>query len=152
MANLVQEWKNYKKRDPEAVRVWNNYALDYGISGYNLFIKFGRKASIQVPATASGTGSATVTITYDFGTLGSDGMIIIQWPDGTYETFIPETTSGSYDYTATRSGTYKFWVGSIKVYDDYEGAAHNGVIARITKWSPDTANGVAKAAECNVTV
>lgn len=155
MRKLVTEWKTTKKGDVTAVEVWNNYALDYGISGYNLFTKFGRKAYIEVPATASGTGSATVTVTYDFGVLGNDGLILIKKPDGTYDTLEPAELAGSVDYQATASGNYTFYVGSKKVRNDYIAAGGAGQAedaARITAFKPDEANGIAKVAECEVTV
>jgi len=151
-AKLVAEWKATKKGDADAVAVWNTYSLDYGISGYNLFVRFGRKSSISVPETASGTGSATVTITFDMGLLGSDGVIIVKTPSETYEVITPEGTSGTYDYSATENGEFEFWIGSKKILDEYGGAGTPELVARINNWSLDVVNGIAKAAKCNVTV
>jgi hypothetical protein len=78
MRNLVARYQSeiiVSQSAPEHSATWNSQALPYQISGANLFVKFGARSLISVPATASGVGSANVTVTYTLGFPASKAKI-----------------------------------------------------------------------------
>lgn len=153
LANLVARWQDIIDTDDKKA-AWNKYALPYSISGYNLFTKFGRKSAISVPSTASGTGSATVTVTYTLGLPAADAKIYrydgSTWEDVTPSGGLEAGTNKTFDDTVTSSGTYQYFIAYGKIYDEL--GAGSEETAAITKWKPNTTAGTADAAECTVTV
>jgi len=153
LKNLVARWQEISASET-VVGAWNKYALDYQISGYNLFTKFGRKSKISVPATASGSGSASVTVTYTLGLPASDAKIYryngTTWADVTPTGGLQAGENKTFNDTVTTSGTYYYFIAYGKITEEL-GATYKNE-ASITKWKPDTTTGTAKEAKCVVTV
>lgn len=59
--NLVQRWQSIATTE-DIKSAWDEFALSYQISGFNLFTKAGRKDDCSAVA---GTGSGEVDVTYD---------------------------------------------------------------------------------------
>ena len=153
MKKLVERWKEIATTDA-IKKAWNTIALDQLISGYNLFIKEGRRSKISVPETASGTGSATVTVTYTLGLGAADARIYrydgTNWVDVTPAEGLKAGENQTFDDVVTASGTYEYYIADSRVL--VEGDTAPQPYQAITKWMPDTANGVAKEAKVTVTI
>lgn len=152
---LVKRWQAVIDTDAKKA-VWNEYALPELISGYNKFIKIGRRSKISVPSTASGTGSATVTVTYTLGLPASEARIYryarnagvltdVTPPEG-----LSEEPNSTFNDTVNTSDIYEYFIASAVPL--VEGDTPPQPYQAITKWEPDEANGVAKEAVCEVTV
>jgi len=63
LAALVARWKEIIDTD-EKKAPWTTLALDFLISGFNVFVKWGQKTQISAVA---GTGSKEIDITYTLG-------------------------------------------------------------------------------------
>lgn len=153
MEKLVKRWQAII--DTEAKKsAWNAVALPDLISGFNLFIKEGRKSRISVPATASGTGSATITVTYTLGLPAQYAKIYrfdgTNWKDVTPAEGLSDAPNSTFDDTVTASGTYEYYIADSRVL--VSGDAAPQPYQAITKWEPDEVNGVAKEAVCTATV
>ena len=145
---LVQRWQEISG-DTDVKSAYNNRALDYQISGYNLFIKFGRKSSIECPATGS-VGTA-ITITYTCEFLTGEAGIYVKKPDGTIEDITPAeglSTSGSISYTPDTAGDYEFWIALKSVLKTGDTAPQE--YQMVNKWKPDYTQGIAVEAKCTV--
>lgn len=130
--------------------VWDAEALPYLISGYNLFVKWGRLSKISVPGSAS--AGSDITITYTCGIPISKAGIIRY--DGSTWVIVAdkgELESGE-DKTFTDesvpAGTYEYFLADLDIL--LEGDSSPQSYQAITKWSPDETNGVAKEAKCTV--
>jgi len=153
MAELVKRWKAII--DTAAKKsAWNAVALADLISGYNLFVKEGRKSSISCPATASGVGSVDITITYTLG-LGAADARIYKFDGTTYTDITPAAgleagTDKTMTYTETVSGTYTYFIADSRPL--VSGDTPPQEYQAITCWKPDEVNGVADPATCEVTI
>ena len=140
--------------DADVKSAWNLEALPYQLSGYNLFVKFGRLSKISCPGTASGTGSATVEITYTLGLPASKARIYrydgTTWEDVTPAEGLSSEPNSTFTDTIDTSGTYEYYIADADVL--VEGDSAPQPYQAITKWSPDEANGVAKEAKVEVTI
>ena len=147
LANLVKRYQSIMA-DVDAKAAWDAEALPYVISGFNLFVKFGRKSKISVSPT-SGTAPLTVTITYTLGLPANKAGILMY--DGTTWTIIKdkgtlsETPDSSFTYDITAAGTYEFYIADLDVLKS--GDTSPQPYQAITKWYPDTTNGVAGEAK-----
>jgi len=153
MAELVKRWKDIIDTESKKL-AWNAVALMLLISGYNLFVKEGRKSSISCPATASGVGSVDITITYTLG-LGAADAAIYKYDGTTYTDITPAAgleagTDKTMTYTETVSGTYTYFIADKRVL--VEGDTAPQEYQAITCWKPDEVNGVADPATCEVTI
>ena len=153
MKALVARWKEIATTD--AIKAaWNEVALPYQISGYNLFVKEGRKSRISVPATASGVGSATVTVTYTLGLGAADARIYMfdgtNWTDVTPAGGLSAGENQTIDVTITTSGTYYFFIADSRVLVPGDTAPQP--YQAITKWDLDLVNGTITEAVCQVTI
>jgi len=148
MNQLVKRFQSIMA-DTDVLAAWNEQALPYLISGYNLFVKWGRLSEISVAPT-SGTAPLDVTLTYkcgvplaraglyqlkdsawsiikDAGELSLTGMVNLEdLPAGTYYWFIADTVT-------LKAGDTK-----PKAYQ------------AITKWKPDEVNGETDECKCVV--
>lgn len=153
-AKLVARWKNIMDTEDKK-GVWNAIALPEEITGYNLFVKYGRKSKISCPSTASGSGSASIEITYTIGNPAPYARLIRENPDGTLtditpaEGLSPDPDSKVTD-TVTSSGTYKYYLADSRAL--VEGDAFPQDYSCYNHWKPDYSQGVAVAAECEVTI
>jgi len=145
---LVGRWQEISA-DADVKAAYNARALDYGISGYNLFVKFGRKSSISCPATGS-TGSA-ISIDYTVGFLVGEAGIYVVKPDGTIEDITPAeglSTSGSISYTPDTTGDYYFFIALKTILKT--GDTSPQAYQMVNKWKPDYTTGQAVEAKCTV--
>ena len=152
MKAIVQHYKSVVDT-PEKRQIWNDLANELQISGYNLFVKEGTTSEVSVPSTASGTGSATITVTYSIGFSPADAILVVLKPDGTYEDITPAEglqASGTVDYTATASGDYVFFIGDKRAI--VEGDTAPRPYQLVTKYSKDTVAGTIKEAKCTATI
>lgn len=153
LAELVKRWQDIiDTADKKAA--WNAEALAYQISGYNLFTKYGRMSSITVPATASGSGTADIEVTYTLGLPASkakiyryDGSI---WEDVTPAEGLESGENKTFTDTVDTSGTYYYYIAYSDVLVEGDSAPQE--YQAITKWSPDVTTGTAKEAKCEATV
>ena len=133
---------------------WNAEALDEQISGYNLFTKYGRKTKVSCPATANGTGSADILVTYTLGLPANRAALFMfdgeTWTDETPVDGLEAGDDKTVTVTVTSSDTYTFGIAYTDALVDGDSAPQNYQV--VTKWTPDEANGVAKEAVCEATV
>lgn len=59
--NFVKRWQSVATTE-DITSAWDEFALSYQISGFNLFVKAGRQDDVEASA---GTGSGEVDVTYD---------------------------------------------------------------------------------------
>ena len=157
MRNLVARYQSaviVSQSAPEHSATWNAQALPYQISGANLFVKFGAKSLISVPATASGTGSANVTVTYTLGFPASKAKIY-HLKGSTWTRIETPLAAGDNQEVVipiSASGTYEFWLANDEALDSGDNAPQ--AYQAITKWGlPSGAPlNAARAASCVVTV
>lgn len=71
IAYLVARWKEIIDTD-EKKAPWTAIALDFLISGFNVFVKFGQKTEI---AASTGTGSKEIDIVYTAGFGAADAKV-----------------------------------------------------------------------------
>jgi len=151
--NLVKRYQELMA-DPDVKSAWNNRALERLISGFNLFVSWGRSSEISVsPESVTGGASTTVTITYKCGIPLSEARVYMfdgsTWTDITPAEGLSE--SGSFDYTFTpESGKeYTFWIASNAVLKS--GDTSPQPYQAVTKWKPDETIPGAKEAKVTAT-
>jgi len=150
LKNLVKRWQAIIDT-ADKKQAWNNEALPYLISGFNLFVKFGRKSKISVPST--GTTTAPVTITYTLGLPANKAKIYAydgtNWTDITPAGGLSDQPNSTFDHTFSVAGTYEIYIadGDVLVSGDTAPQPYQA----ITKWEPDEVNGVAKEAKITIT-
>ena len=147
MANLVKRYQELIA-DPDVKTAWNAEALPFVISGFNLFTKYGRQSKISV-SPASGSAPLTVTITYTCGIpVNKAGILKF---DGTTWTIVKDkgtlssTPNSTVQVTGLTAGTYYFFLADLDVLKP--GDTSPKAYQAITKWKPDTTNGVAVEAK-----
>jgi len=147
-AKLVKRWQEISV-DTDVKAAYNARALDYLISGYNLFIKFGRMSKISCPAT--GSVNTAITIEYEVKFLVGEAGIYVEKPDGTIEDITPAeglSESGSISYTPADAGDYYFWIALKSVLKEGDTAPQK--YQMVNKWKPDYTVGAAVEAKCTV--
>ena len=149
-AKLVARWQEISS-DADVKAAYNARALDYLLSGYNLFVKFGRKSKISCPAT--GTAGSAITITYTVGFLVGEAGIYVEKPDGSIEDITPaeglsSTPDSTIEYTPPSAGTYRFWIALRTVLKEGDTAPQD--YQMVNKWKPDYTQGIAVEAKCEV--
>ncbi|RKX53794.1 MAG: hypothetical protein DRP50_05335 [Thermotoga sp.] len=150
MQELVKRCQAVVLDDADVKAAWDNEALPLLISGYNLFVKYGRLSKISVPAT--GSAGSDITITYTCGIPISKAGII-RYDGSTWEIVADKGTleSGT-NKTITdpsmSAGTYEYYIADLDVL--VEGDTSPQEYQAVTKWEPDETNGVAKEAKCVV--
>ncbi|MEM2073716.1 MAG: hypothetical protein QXO33_04120 [Nitrososphaeria archaeon] len=146
LKNLVKRWQAIKS-DLDAVAAWNKEALPYLISGYNLFVKYGRLSKIECPAT--GSVNVAFTITYTLGLPASKARIYrfdgSTWVDITPAAGLSEAPNSTLSHTITTAGTYYFFIANKDVLK--AGDTSPQPYQAITKWKPDYTQGIAKEAK-----
>jgi len=149
MKELVKRWQQIAVS--ESIKsAWDKEALSYQISGYNLFVKYGRLSKIEVPST--GTAGSPITITYTLGLPANKARIYVYdgstWTDITPAEGLSSEPNSTLEWTPPSAGTYEFYIADGDVL--VEGDSAPQPYQAITKWSPDETNGVAKEAKCVV--
>jgi len=149
LRKLVKRWQAIIDTEDKK-QAWNAEALPFLISGFNLFIKYGRKSKIEVPST--GSAGSPITITYTLGLPASKAAIYVYdgstWNDITPSEGLSEEPNSTMQWTPSSAGTYFFFIADKDVL--VSGDSPPQEYQAITKWSPDEANGVAKEAKCVV--
>ncbi|RKX53672.1 MAG: hypothetical protein DRP50_05530 [Thermotoga sp.] len=150
MQELVKRCQAVVLDDADVKAAWDNEALPLLISGYNLFVKYGRLSKISVPAT--GSAGSDITITYTCGIPISKAGII-RYDGSTWEIVADKgTLEAGKDKTITdpsmSAGTYEYYIADLDVL--VEGDSSPMEYQAVTKWEPDETNGVAKEAKCVV--
>jgi len=144
LTNLVKRYQELMA-DPDVKSEWNIEALPYVISGFNVFVKWGRLSEISV-SPKSGAAPLDVTVTYKCG-IPLAKATLLQF-DGTTWTKIKDkgtlSAEGTVTVTGLAAGTYYFFLADDDVLKAGD-ASPQGYQA-ITKWKPDKVNGVAE--EC----
>jgi len=150
-ALLVKRWQEIATTE-DIKSAWNAIgAAEANITGYNAFVKYGRKSMISCDASA--TAGSTITITYTLGLPAAYAMIVAIKPDGTLEIVADAGTleageGKTVTYTVSSTGTYQFFIADSRVLISGDTAPQNYQL--ITKWMPDYSTGTAKAADCVV--
>lgn len=143
---LVKRWQAIIDTEDKK-SAWNAEALPYQVSGYNLFMKFGRKSKISCPST--GTTTAPVTITYTLGLPASKARIYAfdgtTWTDITPATGLRDGENQTFEHTFSTAGTYELYIADKDVLVPGDTAPQE--YQAITKYEPDVVNGVAKEAK-----
>lgn len=126
--------------DANVKSAWNNRALEYLISGFNLFMKFGRSSWIKLSTYNFPSGTPypqTITIYYQCGIPLSEARCYVF--NGTIWTDITPaeglSAEGSFTYTVPAAGTYEFYLATNKVLR--EGDTSPQFYQAVTKWYPD---------------
>jgi len=147
LKELVALAKQNVLGDAEKQAIWNEEALPYAISGYNLFVKWGRLSKISVPET--GSAGNDVTITYTCGIpIAKAGILRF---DGTSWSIVAdkgELESGegkTFTDPSVGAGTYYYFLADLDILKEGDSAPQD--YQAITKWQPDEANGVADEAK-----
>lgn len=151
LRQLVKRWQSViDTADKKAA--WNNAALPYQISGYNLFTKYGRMTKVSCPASASGTTTVDIDVTYTLGLPASKAKLYVydgdDWIDKTPAEGLEEGEDKTATITLNVPGTYYIFIAYSDVLVEGDSAPQD--YQAITKWSPDVSNGVAKEAKCVV--
>lgn len=152
MRKLVARWKEIIDTN-EKKQAWNSIAADQLITGYNLFVKEGRKSEISAEVTSPWDGSsAEITITYTLG-LGAADAKIYQLHDGTLTDVTPEEglssePNSTFTVEVTEQGDYEFYIADGRVLVEGDTAPKD--YQAITKWKANESTG--QADEAKVTV
>jgi len=150
LAELVKRCQEVVLDDADRKAAWNTRALPQLISGYNLFVKYGRMSAISVPTTGSAGGD--ITITYTCGIpLASAG--IIRYDGSNWEIIADkgELEAGenkTFTDESVPAGTYYYFLADLDVL--VSGDSSPQEYQAVTKWKPDESNGVADEAKCVV--
>lgn len=128
---------------------WNEVALPYLISGYNVFLKYGRKSFIKA-SVSSGTAPLDVTLTYECGVPLAYAKLY-QLKDAVWSEISVAgglLASGTKLLEDLAAGDYQWFIA----YDnaDLQIYALDEIYHAITKWWPDEDNGLAVPCVCVV--
>jgi len=141
MTNLVKRFQSLAATPANKV-LWNAIAGPWMISGYNIFVKYGRKSTITA-VTGAGANEIDVTgkcgVPLDKAHFYAFAVVAETWSD---EGAVP--TAEFTDLTLTLPGAdieYTVYIGD----SDAENDPIDGNAA-ITSWYPNTATGVADVA------
>lgn len=126
--------------DTNVKSAWNERALEYRISGFNLFMKFGRSSWIKISTYDLPSGTTypiDITVTYKCGIPLSEARVYVF--DGTTWTDITPSeglsAEGSFTYTVSAAGTYEFFLATNKVLKIGDTSPQH--YQAVTKWFPD---------------
>ena len=149
LKELVKRWQEVINTTDKK-SAWNAEALPYLISGFNLFVKYGRKSKISVPAT--GSAGSPITITYTLGLPATKAAIYVydgsSWTDITPSEGLSSDPDSTIQWTPSSAGTYYFFIADKDILVSGDSSPQD--YQAITKWMPDETNGVAKEAKCVV--
>ena len=150
MNALVKRYQQLSA-DADVKAEWNEEALPYVVSGYNIFVKWGLLSSISV-SPSSGSAPLDVTITYTCGIPISKATLLRY--DGSTWTKVKdkgELEAGA-DKTATdtinAAGTYYYFLADDDVLKAGDSSPQD--YQATTKWKPDKTNGVIVEAKVEV--
>jgi len=150
LSNIIKRYQTVVSTD-DITAEWNKEALSYTISGFNVFTKFGMKASIACPLTGSTAVASTVTYTAGMPALKArvfalkDGATL---SDITPAENLVADKDATFDHTFTEAGVYDLFIADKDVL--VEGDSTPMAYQAVTNWSRDNLNGVAKAAKITI--
>lgn len=148
-AELVELWQTVITNADQKGE-WNEEALSYQISGYNLMVKAGRQSYIEVPSSSSGTA----TVTYYIGMKISDPRIFREASDGTLTDVTPsEVTIGAeatFDDSPSSGDDYTYWIADASILVDGDSTPKD--YQKFNSWSPNSTTGTADQALTTFTV
>ena len=145
LANLVKRYQELTA-DSAVKSAWNARALEYLISGYNLFVKWGRSSYVKAePGSASGK----LKVTYKCGIPLSEARLYTYNPTEGWSDDTPAEglASGENTIEITKSANTEYTVFLATKNVLKEGDTSPQAYQAITKWYPDTTNGVAVEAK-----
>lgn len=149
MTKLVKRYQGLKL-DPDVKKAWNKTALPYLVSGYNIFVKWGKLSYISVAPT-EGEAPLDVTITYKCGVPLARARLY-QFKDTVLSDETPEDgllASGTVDLDDLAAGTYQWFIADGETLK--EGDSSPMAYQAITMWKPDKEAGTVVDCECVVT-
>ncbi len=144
MTNLVKRYQELKA-DTAVKAEWNIEALPYLVSGYNIFVKWGKLSELSA-APASGAAPLDVTITYICGVPLAKAKLY-QLKDDVLSDVTPVAgllASGTVVLDDLAAATYFWFIADVDVLKS--GDTSPKVYQLITKWKADKTNGVATQA------
>jgi len=129
---------------------WNERALEYLISGYNLFVKFGRKSYVKA---SPGSSSGEIDVTYLCGIPLAEARLFTfnsdeGWSDDTPADGL-QAGEQTVTLTKTSGKTYEVFLATNAVLK--EGDSTPQAYQAVTKWYPNTTNGTADEAKATAT-
>ena len=146
---LVKRWQSLAT-DADVKAAWNTRALEYLVSGFNLFMKYGRSSWIKLSNYEFPSGTTypqTITITYKCGVPLSEARIYVfdgtTWTDITPAEGLSE--EGSFVWDVPEQGTYEFFIATNKVLK--QGDTSPQYYQAVTKYFPDEIISAAKEAK-----
>lgn len=145
LANLVKRYQELTT-DSAVKSAWNARALEYLISGYNLFVKWGRSSYVKAePGSASGK----LKVTYKCGIPLSEARLYTYNPSEGWSDDTPadglQSGENTIEITKSANTEYTVFLATKNVLK--EGDTSPQPYQAITKWYPDTTNGVAVEAK-----
>jgi len=134
--------------DADAKAEWDKRGLEFLISGFNTFMKFGRKSELSVSPESFPTGTTypqDVTVSYTCGIPLAEAKLYVfdqtTWTDITPAAGL--SASGTVVYSVAATGTYDFYLATSAVLK--AGETSPQPYQAIQHWKPDLTNCVAKA-------
>ena len=145
LANLVKRFQEITAT-AGVKSAWNARALEYLISGYNLFVKWGRSSYVKAEP---GTSAGKLKITYKCGIPLSEARIYTYnategWADDTPTEGL-QSGENTIEITKTAGETYEVFLATKNVLK--EGDSSPQFYQAITKWYPNTETGEAVEAK-----
>lgn len=153
LKELVQRWQATCAGDTETAD-WNEQALPYQISGYNLFTKYGARSEVSVPE--SGSTGVAFDVTYTLGFPAGDARLVRYadegdaWQDVTPAGGLEAGEDNTVSVTEDMADDFTFYLAYKPICDtagSFDDTKLHGVI---TKWSKDTGTGTADEAVITV--
>jgi len=150
LANLVKRYQEIAPAGSQARADWDKEALPDLISGYNLFVKQGRKSKISCQ---TGSGAMEIDVTYTLGLPVDRAELVAYRVEA--DTWEVPSYSGSLEAGENKTKTITV-AASGAMYHVYIANKHVNAFntsdlykqAAITKWKPNHSTGQADAAEC----
>lgn len=145
MAKIVAMFQNNIKGDADNKAAWDLEALPRSISGYNIFVDYGRQITWGTVNLAAGSLSVEITAS----SIPSDRLAVMMYDESSSTYLLPTTKRGPGTYTDADYDTYTPAVGDIVyiadtkvlVSPDLEGTA--ALYKACNKWKINEATGVA---------
>lgn len=150
LALLVKRYQEIAPAGSQARADWDKEALQDLISGYNLFVKQGRKSKISCE---QGSGNGEIDVTYTLGLPVDRAELVVY--DTVEGTWAKATYDGSLESGENKTKTITGLVAG-RLYHVYIANKHVNAfntsdlikVASITKWKANHSTGGADAAEC----
>jgi len=151
LRKLVEQFKSVVDTEDKKT-AWDQIGLLFNnVSGYNAFMKIGRKSKIACDET--GTVGSAITITYTVE-VGIDLCgIVVKKPDGSLEIVVDKGNletgeNKTATYTPDAEGEYIFYIACLEVL--LEGDTSPKPYQLVNAWKPDYTQGIAVMAKCTV--